>query len=1247
MELQAVRETLVQKEEQLVDTLNESDEVFSRLTELEGLLAESEGMCQLLRTELTTAKESAESFAHEGNALRLQLDTERQRLDELSRVHKEDVDQILAKAISEHGVEINSLQKQLEYSQKTSSEYEGCISRMNDELSVARDQISRLSVECKSLADVRTEVTERDLAIKELTEQLQNVRIELSESNSRLGDLESRFTEQTKELELKSTECDESTQRVGQLTTSIAHLTQQLAERDIQFAAAMSKAQEELGAANDMHTAEKMHLESLADERAKGIGELQKSVRALSEQLKEAKGERQELMSQLSLANNQANAVPALAEEVSNLRHEIDLLGSSSDRLKELLSKKQEELEASNIEKEHLHAKNVELESQNADVWERVSELTVANSNLSEKITDSEKVEDEHKNRVLQLETASSELAATRDSLIAKLESLSDSHKVALIESDRSMAQLQAELDSMVARIERLESELRSSKESAASASSSNEMLIARCAELDCLLSGERDKIGALQKDLDTQTRKQSERLSLMASEHASQLNAAKECEHTAREDIARLEDSLASTRAQLSSLQTDMAVTDKNKSSIVQLNAELSANLESQSATITELESHVASLQITAANAQSEKENARYLYDLVKRELADADERAKKHVAELESAVSMKSRELEEAMHAKDELIEQLKLSDASKTENLDRANALQAELDSANTHMSRLLHDHESLVVALRQELSDHQQRTQEQLDQINKSAVLAEESRLVAQRRLDELELSYDSVTKQLEETERSKSDLLERLQIQQNLADNLSASAGDSAQQIVDIKSSHRTAIAALEDKLGVVEAERDRLVSSIHDVTDSLDTANLEIERLQASIRALCNDHQAALKESAAANKLADTRKSELELDIVKVQRHLSDTSTENGHLQSRLLAAEEQNVQLLSQLDNARVALKDGHVLEQRLKGQVAQLELQLEDQSRLLADMKEQLSSSRDASAEQIKDLQVEMDKVCAELRTQTSRINDMAQQLCKAQEDVSTLSSERDCLQKERDGMALRAKEAQAQLEQSISELKGQINSKSIEIQELETALENANSVISSSQKDISESEQGTVNELSVQVKTLTEERDRAHSDIGTLKGMMTELARVKNQDISELEEKLAQFEELLETSINENLEKDKSLNESKALVSKHSERAKRTSDELEAVLAQHEVTVGRFSAERSEIQSRLDAALTSADELRAQKIDMDAELKRLQDKLKDVDIDLYGSLSVALQDIVKTIQSLPGCENMAELV
>ncbi|KAJ1666379.1 hypothetical protein EV178_002335 [Coemansia sp. RSA 1646] len=1296
MELQAVRETLVQKEEQLVDALHESDEVFSRFTELESKLAESEDMCQGLRTELVATREDAGSAAKERNALSLQLDSERQRLDELVHMHKKDIEQALAKVVSDHSVEVSSLQaavaemsqlsgslqKQLEQAQLSSADYENRILGASNELEAAQSQISQLSAECKSLSDAKSEIAEKDLAIERLTEQLQSARIELTESNNKLEDLESRFMQQTRSLELKSAECDESALSVGQLTASIEQLAQQLAERDTQFTAEMDKAQEKLVNAKDVHIAEKQTFESLVSERAKEIGELQGTVHALSEQLKEVQGEKERLVSQLTLTSDQASTVPALVEEASKLKHEVTLLSSSGEQLKVLLSAKQVELESANTEKTHLHAKILELESQNADIWERVSELTVVSNDLNDKLAVSESAAAEHKRQALQLDTTANELAAARDSLETKLMDLSESHKLALAESECIMAQIQADLDSKISSSEKLESELRSSKESGAAASTSNEQLATRASMLESTLSDEHHKVGAILKELDalrdeyanlqadllankkeyeqkvsdldsemtirdTQITELSAHLSKAISEHSSQIDDAKDRENAAQEDIARLEASLESMRSQLTSLQTDMAETDKNKSSIAQLNAELSEKLESKSASVVELESRVESLQISVDNARSEKDKADRMYDLAKQELADLEERVKTQIADLESAISLKSRELDNAVLAKAELAAQLQCLDAVKTEHAEHAKGLQAELEAVNNRMVEFSHDHESLVDSLRRELNDHEQRAQEQLGQTNKAAILAEESRVALQQRLNELQLSHDDVTKQLEDTEMAKADLLEKLRMQEDLAEKLSASAGNSELQIADIQESHRAAISMLEDKIGAVQAERDRLVSSLHDTTDSLDTANLEVERLQESIRALRIEHEAASKESAAAKESFENCKIELEAGMAKLQQQLSDTSTHNSQLQSKILGVEEQNMQLMPQLENANAMLEEAHALEQKLKDQVTQLELDLEDQNKLLTDTKAQLAAACTDSAEQAMALQTETKRLCAELQTNASQLDDMSQRLCKAQEEALEISSERDHLQAECNSLTERAKESQAQLEQSISELKDQLNSRSIEIQELEAALENANSAIASSQRNSNDNKQEAVKELSAQVEKLVEERDRAHSGIDTLKGMMTELARVKDQDISDLEEKLAQAEELLDTSVREGLEKDELIKKSKAIASKHGDKAEKANTKLETVLAQHAETVERLSTERGEIQLRLDAALASAEELRAQKIDVDAELTRLRDEFKDVDVELYGSLSASLQNIVKCAQSLPGCENMAEMV
>ncbi|KAJ2534002.1 hypothetical protein EV175_007053, partial [Coemansia sp. RSA 1933] len=261
---------------------------------------------------------------------------------------------------------------------------------------------------------------------------------------------------------------------------------------------------------------------------------------------------------------------------------------------------------------------------------------------------------------------------------------------------NRSLAQVQADLDSKVASLAKLESELHASKESAEHASTCNEELVAKVVELKCLLSGERDRAESLQNDLqtmraehaslqtehladrqdseqrlsvmtsdlslrDAQIGELTDRLNSTAADYSSQLNSASKRENAAREDIARLEASLESARSQLSSLQADMADTDKSKSSIVQLNAELCEKLESRSAEVSGLQLRVESLQIAADSALSEKHETEQLHGLAMQDLVDANNRASEKIAELESAVSLKSCELDEAVLAKSDLLEQL----------------------------------------------------------------------------------------------------------------------------------------------------------------------------------------------------------------------------------------------------------------------------------------------------------------------------------------------------------------------------------------------------------------------------------------------------------------------------------------------------------------------------------------------------------------------------------------------------------
>ncbi|KAJ2586940.1 hypothetical protein EV177_009682, partial [Coemansia sp. RSA 1804] len=242
----------------------------------------------------------------------------------------------------------------------------------------------------------------------------------------------------------------------------------------------------------------------------------------------------------------------------------------------------------------------------------------------------------------------------------------------------------------------------------------------------------------------------------------------------------------------------------DKNVKSLSQLNAELGEKLESKDVSIADLEARMASLQTTVDCISREKDEAIQMCDLVRQQLSNTEELSKKQIAELESVVCLKSRELEDARLAKDGLAHQLELSDMENTKHSEHVTSLKNELDSKVNRISQLSREHEQLIYSMKQELGAQQQQMQGQIDQTSKMTKLAEESQTALQLHLSELQLRYESNSQLLEETERSKAELLRELRQQQEI----SASADDSKRQIADIQESHHAAVITLKDKMGV-------------------------------------------------------------------------------------------------------------------------------------------------------------------------------------------------------------------------------------------------------------------------------------------------------------------------------------------------------------------------------------------------------------------------------------------------------
>ncbi|KAJ1991857.1 hypothetical protein GGI25_003217 [Coemansia spiralis] len=1267
MELHAVRETLIQKEEQLVDVLQESDEMYSRFNEMEAKLAITEESCHGLRAELAAAKENASSALKMRDGLQKQLELELQQSADLLQTQTSNMEKRLASAESVYSAKINllekaiveksqtteSLQGQLKSAQLTTSEYEKNVASLTSQLDAAQGRISELSNQCQALSSANTEISEKDLAIEKLAAQLHDFQLQISDKSGKVEELNAELAQQIQALGLKSEECEKHVESISQLTLSVQQLEQQAVAKEAAYSADISKAKHDLETVLNTHLAEKCLLEMQIGSHTKEVDMLNTKLNTLSEHLSSSNDEKQKLSMQLSLMSDKANTIPVLADQIASLKQDIALLETSGAQLNASLLAKQDELDSANNERTLLHTKVRDLEAQNADVWERVSELTVANDELGSKLSSSEKAIAEYQDQVSLLTESINNLTSTRDELQSKVVYMEKQKSDLYAAQDLNEA-ANTRIDQLTERIAELESTMAEESTRVVEAEAKLAALRDVHASLGSKLDEKQQEYNRMVSEMeiqladkDTQLNNLSEQFESTVAEHARQLDVLLTCEKSSLDSIAQLENSLESTRSQLASLKADMDETDQSKSATVALNAELSEKLERKTAAAIELESRIVALQEAVNNACIQKEQTQQQYALVKQELVDEGRRHQARIADLELNIDKAQGALAQADLAKEALVKRINESEADNDSQMEHTKALQQELDGANSRILELTREYDALVSNLKQDLSIQKKQAQEQIERISMAAAAAEESCAALQKQLDMLRIEYEAVSSRLADAENLNEALAMDLENQKTLANKLSMSAGDSERLVADIQESHRAAVVALENKVSKVEAEKDQLLTAIAETTAKLDSEILVVARLTDELSKLQEVHKGALENSSAVAALAESYKTELGNETARFQSLLAEKDNTCNQLQSLVDDSTKRNAELLTQLHNENAALDKARNLEEKLHGQISQMEMELDKQRGFLADTQKELESIIGTTNKQTRTLQNEVEQLCAELHSKAEKVDDLMQSLQKAQAEALAVSSERDRLQDECKSLALRTKDSQAQLEQKISEVKDELNSKAIVIQGLELALENTNASMAQSQQERDAKAEETIKELELRIEALVEERDQAQAAIQTLKEMMTELARVKDEDIAELEERLSQCESLLETSVKESLEKEAALGESKLSVSTHAKRADKAEAELKQVTVKHSQAIESMSREHSDIQAKLDTALATASELNFQKSASDAELQRLKLELKDVDIDFYKSIPLALVEVMDSMMSLPGCEGLANTI
>ncbi|KAJ1899622.1 hypothetical protein LPJ66_001995 [Kickxella alabastrina] len=1307
LELQATRETLLQKEEQLIEALRESDEVFSKLSEAESESAASEQTCQELRDELTGAGKLQSATMRERDEAVIMLEFERNQFAGKCRAQSAEAESRMENAVSALNSENIKLQDRLsELTRDTDAARAGFSEReatlaaeldsaraaviesqvrmanLEGQLAAAVSEVNSLASQCKLLEKSSAEAAESQAEIARLETSVANLLTERSTLLENACELQTQVANHESMVGDKTKENEQLRNQIIQLTASMSTLELKIADSTSTHQTAIDGYESKLAMIQVSHSDKKQHLESQVSEYIVAIESLQTELQGLCGRLQEAESANARVAEDLARANELSAALPGMAAETSKLKGELVAMHTARDLLTVELDKKQAELGAVDGERGRAIAKIEELESQSADVWDRVSELTVANNNFSVRLLHSEQAVAEKTTQIGALESAVAATEAQITSLKQELDQLNKEQSEASVEAAARAAAAQQALEQHEACTKLEQSEWES-----------------RLAEANSQRS-------AAEQQLHT-----------AAARYKKQLDEIRVREHNAVEHAKQLESSLESLRSQVDSLREDLNATDQSKSAVAELNAKLGKQLEAKLTCLQELEVRSESLESVLATATHTISSVRD--EIARKQAAWEQERSgmQSQIAQLQADIAS-SRSLSEQKHEsyQNDIAElRTKFQEAvGKTDQLQLQIAENERVEAdVRARLANQSQAHEVLVAELRSDIGQLERKVLDRHEEAQNAAIAADRARKSLEAYLSELDAKCADMNCALVEAEHSRDALSAELQSQIMLVDTLSLSAGDSAKQLGEMQTSHNSEVAALELQIRGLTVGKEHLLqeaaesraqaeSTAAEVRDlnaakssaeaqcvALDSqrasAVSELETVRAELEALVANYDSAKLQAAQHIQLAESlqtqfdefqrRASEQRQLVESLQSDVQRVSADHAAAQDEANAAQAtvrketaafkdllddqrsecalykaQLEDLVSRRDHALAQVSDLQATLEKVLGverasaeKLASLDAEIANQKELLTAARE-LSAQADErsafleqnAATRIYELESEVRHLCEQASAKSAETMSLSAKLDDATKSAATmlaaeekLAAERTRLQSDYEMLAKRAEESQARLEQEVSEIRVELSSKDIIIQGLESALEGANASVLASQTRAQDEARTAIADLEQQIVTLeealaeaqsvidnnsdvsllAEERDQAQAAVQTLKSMMTELAQVKNDEIAELEDKLAQQEETLEASIREALEKDEAIQLSKKLATTHLERVIKAEERLNSALLGRTQDVDRITSERDALIAKLEAAQRTAAETQQRHLEAESELSRLQ--------------------------------------
>ncbi|KAJ2385290.1 hypothetical protein H4S02_004405, partial [Coemansia sp. RSA 2611] len=1141
LELQAVRETLADKEEELVEMMRESDEVFAKLREAEAASAVTEEACQLLRGELNEARRAREASVQAQHDLRTTLERE----------HQEILDALRS--------DMTAIEQQME-SERTAL----CASAAEHE-----SRASRLQQEAQAL---QLQLEQREQAAQS---ELAAAHAAAEQSQERCGELDTQLATATSRLEALAEQCKTATlardeavataqQDSALLKAEIGRLQQREADQQEDIVALRAHL-DDLTAAASEKTRD-------ADQSFKQIQELLAQVKTLQSQLAKAESDSKcqtdshearmcELQAQSKLETQQLEQ--QLEADRAQKAAELAVHEDARTQLEQSLTKLHTELDDARDGRARALAKLEQLESQNADVWERASELTVINTELTTNAAEFEDLAARQTSRIEALEGDMVSITSARDRLQLDIDAMAERHGAAIAASGAKMAELQTSLDASEHQLGCLRAELVVARELRDTTAANVDHLELQVSELseslnstNAQLTRSQTALAALHDDY-TSLQQIRERLEQQATENVQQLDEVRAREQQACEQVRRLESSLEATHTQLLGLQQDMAETDQNKSAVAMLNAQLTSELEAKSTTVSELQTRIATLTSSLSAAMDTQQQH-----------VDAATR-------WEEQTAATNRLIDELRNTADQYqASVLRLEKQISDELWPRIDSLQLELQSAQDARSADARDHEAQTAELRAKVGQ----LEEQLDRHRKQA--------------HELEQQAAGVQQTLQ------TQLADLCSVQQETSNALEES---------------KCANQALEEQLATVSDDLDR---QLRNVQAQLDNALHECQCKEAALLELTAKHADAATKSSTMSALVDTLRAELESKADELQRVQSSLTEQQRRFEAVTAETNQARVAAESETAHLQAKLEEAHAVNSRLNA---------------LADSDGQ---AKDAALRDLAKARQALESAQISERQTSDRLSELSADNAQLKDKLNTLTAEsqlladtREQLQTKYDALSERARDAQTELEQALAAASSELSSKAIALADLEAVLDQANASIDAARSNACGQSSGEIEKLestvlsletqlaeSIEaVDALVQERDRAHASIDTLKDMMTELAQVKNGEISELEQQLEKHQELLETSVKEGLQKDEAIQQLKAASASRARETASLAAGQDQALAQKVRELETLTLERQTIQAELDNARTVVNHLQAEIARHTSEATALEARLE----------------------------------